>query len=325
MILQIIQFLMVITGTIVGVSTMAGRELQIWIKSRLERTNSFDLFWGATGTLLGLVTVNLFFLPMYFFFPKGFQILSFENKYFNSMVPFLNFSFILLVNLLFAFLGITILFRYKGAGNAKWSSNIAVPAKLIDTSSIIDGRFSELLRLGFLEGKIIVPKYVLNELQLIADSSDPSKRNKGKSALELLFQLRKERPDQVCISEDDFVEIMQVDAKLVKHAKTENARLITHDYNLKRIAELEDVRVLNLNDLVNALKPIALSGEEVEIQIIKPGKESGQGVGYLTDGTMVVVENGGPSIGKKVVTVVTNILQTSAGRMIFSRIPTKKV
>jgi len=255
---------------------------------------------------------------------KGFGEIRFDNQYFNSLVPLFNLIIPVFFNLFFGYLGMKIVSRYRSVQTRIGPTSLAVPPKIVDTSAIIDGRFAELFRLGFIEGQLLIPRFVINELQFLADSADSIKRTKGRQGLNLLNKLHKEFPDQLVISEKDFPAIIEVDGKLVEHAKTDGAILVTQDYNLKRVAELDQIKVLNLNDLMNALKPILLSGEDVEVHIIKVGKESNQGVGFLSDGTMIVVEDGGDSIGKKVMTTVTNILQTAAGRMIFTRIGGKK-
>ena len=177
-----------------------------------------------------------------------------------------------------------------------------------------------MCKTGFVEGDILVPRFVLRELQQVADSQDPLKRGRGRRGLDILNRMRKERKVNVKIIDQDFPEIQGVDAKLIKLAKLLGAKVVTNDFNLNKIAELEGVEVLNINDLSNALKPYVLPGEELRVQIIREGKEENQGVGYLDDGTMVVVEEGRKYINVTIDTVVTSVLQTPAGRMIFAKV-----
>ena len=192
--------------------------------------------------------------------------------------------------------------------------------KILDTSSIIDGRIIDVCETGFIEGVVLIPKFVLNELQMVADSTDPNKRSRGRKGLTELSRLKKVKGVKVKIIEKDYPGIKEVDDKLMKLAKEVQGTLITTDYNLNKLASLEGIKVLNVNELANALKPIVMANEELRITIIKEGKERAQGVGYLQDGTMVVVEGGKNYLGQEVDVVVTSILQTPAGRMIFAQI-----
>ena len=198
------------------------------------------------------------------------------------------------------------------------------PARILDTSVIVDGRIADVCSSGFLEGELVVPRFVLNELQAIADSEDPLKRNRGRRGLEILNALKRQEFVDVRIEEQDFPELSGVDAKLVALAKALGLPVMTTDFNLNKVAELQGVRVLNVNELSNALKPVVLPGEPLTVNVIREGKETGQGVGYLDDGTMVVVEGGKRFIGQEVKTVVTSILQTPAGRMIFAALREKE-
>ena len=192
--------------------------------------------------------------------------------------------------------------------------------KLLDTSSIIDGRIAELCATGFLEGPLLVPVFVLEELQLIADSADLLKRTKGRRGLDILKQMQEDGHVDVRIINDDFDDIQGVDSKLVRLGRDLKAKVITNDYNLNKVAELQGVVVLNINDLANAMKPARVPGEEMTVLIVKAGKEENQGIAYLEDGTMIVVENGQKYIGMSVPVTVTSVLQTSAGRMIFVKV-----
>jgi len=191
--------------------------------------------------------------------------------------------------------------------------------KILDTSVIIDGRIADICKTGFLDGTMVIPEFVLEELQHIADSSDLLKRNRGRRGLDILNKIQKELDVKVLIYEGDFEEISEVDSKLVRLAKVLQGKVVTNDYNLNKVCELQGVSVLNINDLANAVKPIVLPGEEILVQVIKDGKEHGQGVAYLDDGTMIVVEGGREYIGMNIEVLVTSVLQTSAGRMIFAK------
>ena len=190
---------------------------------------------------------------------------------------------------------------------------------LVDTSAIIDGRLLDLCKARFLEGRLAIPRFVLKELQGVADSADPLKRSRGRRGLEVLNQLRQISSIDVRIHEEDLATIGETDAKLVKLAQLLGTRIITNDYNLNKVAEFQNVGVLNVNELAQALRPVVLPGETLEVKPIKEGKEHHQAVAYLDDGTMVVVENGRPFIGQSVRGLVTSVLQTAAGRMIFVR------
>jgi len=191
--------------------------------------------------------------------------------------------------------------------------------KVLDTSVIIDGRIFDICQTGFIEGALVIPNFVLEELRHIADSSDALKRNRGRRGLDILNKIQNELNIEVQITEKDFPEIAEVDSKLLKLAQVLNGKVITNDYNLNKVAKFQGVPVLNINELANAVKPVVLPGEEMTIQIIKDGKESGQGIAYLDDGTMIVVEGARRHIGEIMDVVVTSVLQTAAGRMIFAK------
>ncbi len=191
---------------------------------------------------------------------------------------------------------------------------------ILDTSVIIDGRIVDIFKTRFLSGKIIIPKFVLRELQQIADSTDPIKRQRGRRGLEILNTVQKESGLDITINDDDFPETAEVDSKLVKLAKLLEAKILTVDFNLNRVATIQGIKVLNINELANALKSLVFPGEEMQIKLIKEGKEHNQAIGYLDDGTMVVVEDAKRLIGQEVKVSVTSVLQTQAGRMIFTKI-----
>lgn len=230
---------------------------------------------------------------------------------------------------------LTLVFCYLGMAMAvrgKDEFNVIIPyvrlkrqgqtedITLVDTSVIIDGRIVDICKTKFLSGKIVIPKFVLKELQQIADSTDPIKRQRGRRGLEMLHTVQKESGLDITIDEEDFPETHEVDAKLVKLAKLLEAKILTVDYNLNRVASIQGIKVLNINELANALKPMVFPGEEMQIKLIKEGKEHNQAVGYLDDGTMVVVEDARKLIGQEVKVAVTSVLQTQAGRMIFTKI-----
>ncbi len=191
--------------------------------------------------------------------------------------------------------------------------------KLLDTSVIIDGRIMDIAETKFMEGPFVVPNYVLREIQLISDSSDSLKRERGRRGLDMLNKLQDRDDIEVRISYKDYTDIREVDAKLIRMARESNAFLVTNDFNLNKVAKLQNVEVLNLNHLATALKPIVIPGEQIPIEILREGKDENQGIGYMEDGTMVVVENGGPYLGKKVKVSVTSVIQTAAGKMIFTQ------
>jgi uncharacterized protein YacL len=191
--------------------------------------------------------------------------------------------------------------------------------KILDTSVIIDGRIADIAETGFLDGVIVVPQFVLRELQLVADSADSMKRNRGRRGLDILQRIQKMATLHVQIVEDDFPAVREVDLKLIELAKLYEGKIVTNDFNLNKVAQLQGVEVLNINELANSLKPIVLPGEIMKVFVLKEGKEYNQGVAYLDDGTMVVVDNARKMIGKNVEISVTSVLQTTAGKMIFGR------
>ncbi len=230
---------------------------------------------------------------------------------------------------------LTIVFSYLGMViglRGKDEFNIIIPyvrlrrqdqlaeVTVLDTSVIIDGRIIDILKTKFLEGKIIVPKFVLKELQQIADSTDPIKRQRGRRGLEILNTIQKETGVNLSLHDDDIAEIKEVDAKLVKLAQLLEAKIMTVDYNLNHVASFQGVKVLNINELANALKPVVFPGEGMTLKLLKEGKEYNQAIGYLDDGTMVVVEDARRFIGQEVKVAVTSVLQTLAGRMIFTKL-----
>lgn len=206
----------------------------------------------------------------------------------------------------------------RGAGG-KVGVSASTSPKILDSSAIIDGRVADMVELGFLGGPLVVPQFVLNEVQGIADSSDPLRRGRGRRGLGVLEKLQGLEGVETRITDQDFPRVKEVDGKIVALAKATGATVITNDFNLSKVSELQGVRVLNVHELAHALRPVVLPGEEVQITLQKPGKEPGQGVGYLEDGTMVVVEGGASRLGEVVRATVSSVLQTSAGRLIFAR------
>jgi uncharacterized protein YacL len=239
----------------------------------------------------------------------------------NRGVEFFN-SFLLIV---FPYLGVVL-----GVNNAEWLEPLRLVSlfraagperryKLLDTSVIIDGRIADVCETGFIDGTLVIPQFVLKELQLVADSSDSLKRNRGRRGLDILQKIQKMSGVEVMISDLDYPEVREVDLKLIELARSLQGKIVTNDFNLNKVAQLRGVEVLNVNELANSLKPVVLPGELMKVFILKEGKEYNQGVAYLDDGTMVVVDNARKMISKTIDIVVTSVLQTTAGKMIFGR------
>lgn len=289
-----------------------------FLEQRLIKTPVQDLIIGSLGLILGLIIANLLGLV--------FSHLSIIGK-----IMWVG------LTLLLGYLGLTISVKKReeiatalsgvhrfGAGKEKSAAEGKQPAgtqKILDTSVIIDGRIVDLCASGFIEGTLVVPGFVLEELRHIADSSDLLKRNRGRRGLDILNELRKGSSVKVVINDNTkgLDDAAEVDTKLVKLAQRMDAKIFTNDFNLNKVAELHGVRVLNINELANAVKPIVLPGEEMVVQVVKEGKESGQGVAYLDDGTMIVVDGGRKFMHQTIAVVVTSVLQTAAGRMIFAK------
>jgi len=238
----------------------------------------------------------------------------------------LGFILDVILYVLFGYLGWSVMSKRRGdisgfpaAPKGRLKAGMARP-KLLDTSVIIDGRIADICATGIIEGSLIVPAFVLQELQHIADSSDTLKRNRGRRGLDILKGMQENEYVPIKIVSNDYEDVAEVDSKLIRLAADMNGVVVTNDYNLNKVAAVRNVPVLNINELANAVKPVALPGEEMVIQIVKEGKEPGQGVGYLDDGTMIVVEGGRKLMGETVEVAVTTVLQTAAGRMIFARL-----
>jgi uncharacterized protein YacL len=295
-----------VTGTGVGLSVGV---LICFLEGSLSRVRPHRLIGGFVGLILGLATAFLVLLA----FPRW-----------PGLDPFIQFVVRGLVLVLGGYLGLMV-------GVSK-SREIEIPGlnrtgdevqtkttKILDTSVIIDGRVADICEAGFLEGQLVVPQFVLKELQQIADSPDSLKRNRGRRGLDILQRMQKNMEIDIQFLDQDFPKIKEVDAKIVALAIDLDAQVLTNDFNLNKVAELQGVRVLNINQLANAVKPVVLPGEMMNVYILKEGKEAGQGVAYLDDGTMVVVDNARRFIGKTIDVSVTSVLQTTAGRMIFTR------
>ncbi|MFW5986004.1 MAG: PIN/TRAM domain-containing protein [Halanaerobiales bacterium] len=313
------QFIGIVVGGLTGYFIIAYvmekiLELIMGFEYKLKEISWKKILIGIIGLIIGLIVGSL--VNFAFSIPK---------------IPGVGEPIQILIKLIFTYMGFTLalhkeeelssfllehnkkIIDYSGPGD-DYINN-----KILDTSVIIDGRISDICKTGFIEGNLIIPEFVLEELRHIADSSDVLKRNRGRRGLDILKQMQQDSNINVEIVNQDFEEIPEVDSKLVKLAQIMDARIVTNDYNLNKVAELQGVFVLNINELANAVKPVVLPGEEMDVKVIKEGKEDGQGVGYLDDGTMIVVDDGIKYMGKKISVLVTSILQTAAGRMIFAK------
>lgn len=288
------------------------------VEAQVRETPIEVILTRAVGLVIGLLLANLMLAPIFLLPIPG------EFAFIKPLTAILG-------SVMFAFLGVSLADTHGktflrlinpnsletmlvAEGTLKQASS-----KILDTSSIIDGRIEELLNTGFVEGQILVSQFVLQELQLLADAANDQKRIRGRRGLDILNRMQEAFPERLVIHPADYEDIATVDAKLVRFAQEINGTLITNDYNLNKVANLQKVPVLNINDLAQAVRPIYLAGDSLDLKILKQGKEPSQGVGYLDDGTMVVVEDGIEYIGGEVEVIVTSALQTSAGRMIFAR------
>ena len=281
-----------------------------WCDSKLKAVPTQDIVL----VVFGLIITMLMGLLLSVFINRIPVFGIYISLVLTLIIVFVGVRFILNRKEEFSFL--TSLFS-RGARNAEAADNEVF--KILDTSAIIDGRIVDICKTGFLEGIIVVSGFVLEELRHIADSPDLLKRNRGRRGLDILNKIQKEMDIPVQIYEGDFEDLAEVDSKLVRLAKVINGKIVTNDFNLNKVCELQGISVLNINELANAVKPVVLPGEEMTAQIIKDGKEAGQGVAYLDDGTMVVVEGGRRFIGETIDVLVTSVLQTAAGRMIFAK------
>lgn len=286
-----------------------------WFRRQIRRVPAQQLVAATIGLIVGLIIATLTAFPLSLLPPP-----------FSNILPFVSL-------IVFGYVGawvmvmrerdITGLFggrfaRENSRKSAAAPEGVSDRVILLDTSVIIDGRIADVSRTGFLDGTLTIPRFVLNELQHIADSSDSLRRNRGRRGLDMLNKLQKDSVVPIRITDQDIEEVREVDDKLVRLAKQLRAPVLTNDYNLNKVAELQGVRVLNINELANALRAIVLPGENMHVKLVQEGKELGQGVAYLDDGTMVVVENGRKYIGNSIDVTVTRMLQTNQGRMIFA-------
>jgi uncharacterized protein YacL len=294
-----------IVGFIIGLLVSL---LVIKIEKDIRRLSLRIILGGVAGMLAGLLIALILGF--------GLNMVS-KIRENQQVIPWI---YLLLTGIL-GYLGLVLgskkveEFSFRGSDYKETSDR-----RILDTSVIIDGRIADICDAGFMEGELIVPRFVLNELQFVADSSDSMKRSRGRRGLDILNRMQKSSAINIDIVEQDFAKIKGVDGKLVALAKKINAKLLTNDYNLNKVAELQGVKVLNVNELANAMKPVVLPGEQMVVKIIREGKELGQGVGYLDDGTMIIVDHAQKMLNMNVEVVVTSVLQTTAGRMIFSEL-----
>lgn len=284
-----------------------------FIEGELQKIPAYDIALGSVGLIVGLIIAYLIS-----------QLLL--------SIPYVGIALSVMLYAFFGYLGIKIptrkrdditnaigsLTNVKKTNKEKLKDIRSIP-KILDTSVIIDGRIADICKTGFIEGPLVIPEFVLEELQHIADSSDGLKRNRGRRGLDILHRIQKELDIEIIIHDKKFEETFEVDSKLLKLTQLLNGRIITNDYNLNKVAEVQGISVLNINELANAVKPVVLPGEEMNVQVVKDGKESGQGLAYLDDGTMIVIESGHKYIGDNITVLVTSVLQTSAGKMIFAK------
>ncbi|MFA5577381.1 MAG: PIN domain-containing protein [Tissierellaceae bacterium] len=290
-----------------------GRKLIKNIENELEKFSVYDIAISSVGLIIGLLIALILTLPIN-----------------NLGIPYIGVIASILLYGIFGYLGLTIPHRKRDdiqntLGNIRRNprDKIKIPnkvyPKILDTSVIIDGRIADICKTGFIEGPLIIPEFVLEELQHIADSSDSLKRNRGRRGLDILNKIQKELDIEVIINDKKFEDVQEVDSKLLKLTQLLKGKIITNDYNLNKVAEVQGIEVLNINELANAVKPVVLPGEEMLVQVVRDGKELNQGLAYLDDGTMIVVESGRKFIGETIDVIVTSVLQTSAGRMIFAK------
>lgn len=284
------------------------------IERNVQRLSAVELIFGTGGIIIALIIASMIGIPI------------------SRLHPIVGPIIFVLIDLIAAIIGaeiaikkredIGILLSNLKKNNSRDKKNKGGnknAPKILDTSVIIDGRIFDICKTEFVEGPLVIPNFVLDELRHISDSADSLKRNRGRRGLDILNKIQKELEIETQIWEGDFPEIAEVDAKLLKLAQTLSGKVITNDFNLNKVAEFQGVPVLNINELANAIKPVLLPGEEMKVIVIKDGKEATQGIAYLDDGTMIVVEGGRRFIGEEVFVIVTSVLQTAAGRMIFAK------
>lgn len=273
------------------------------IDGHFRSTPALDLLFGILGLILGLLVA--------FLLSRLFAALN---------IPVVSTVLSVLLYLLCGTFGYRFGETRRGEIMHGTAAVGAERPKVLDTSVIIDGRVLDICRTGFIEGRIVIPEFVLRELRHIADSADAAKRSRGRRGLDIIKEMQKEFDGRVCIDGSDFSDVDEVDLKLLRLADALGGVLVTNDYNLNKVASVQNTPVLNINELANAVKPVLLPGEELRLTVLREGKEQGQGVGFLADGTMVVVDGGKRYIGESVDLQVTSSLQTAAGRLIFARI-----
>jgi uncharacterized protein YacL len=313
-VVRMLPYLLATAGALVGaaVSPYLTTRPFFWIRSKIGQVPVPTLMAALIGLVVGLIISALLALP-----------LSVLPTPFGETLPFI-------ATVVCGYLGVMAMvtrgkeiFGTLGLRLPREKPERAEQFVVLDTSVIIDGRIADIIQTGFIDDVILIPRFVLNELQHIADSADTLRRNRGRRGLDILNKLQKDSEVPIRITEMDFEGTREVDDKLVRLAKQLECPIVTNDYNLNRVAELQGIRVLNINELANAVKAIVLPGESIAVHIIQEGKELGQGVGYLDDGTMVVIEEGRRHIDETVGVVVTRVLQTVAGRMIFAQLSDK--
>jgi len=281
--------------------------LALSIEKIIKKAPLKVIFGGTFGLFLGLVIAQLL----------GYAFSGLQNSTIRISIS-------VILSCVFGYMGLVLggkkveEFKWPGWGFFAKGSQKKDGGKILDTSVIIDGRVADICETDFLEGPLVIPQFILQELQHIADSADSLKRARGRRGLDILNRMQKGDTVEVKVVDDDYPDIKEVDAKLIALGREMNAKIVTNDFNLNKVAQLQGVPVLNINQLANALKPMVLPGEVLHLQIMREGKEQGQGVAYLDDGTMVVVENASRHLGEEVEASVTSILQTTAGRMIFT-------
>lgn len=281
----------------------------IFLETRI-RKSQFKIIWGATLGTFGGLFLGWILGAIFNSISAQSETSAFFRVFFILIMPYIGF----LVGMhKFEWLDPSFLVRFFK------ERSVGRSYKVLDTSVIIDGRIADICDTAFIEGTLIVPQFILKELQLVADSSDAIKRQRGRRGLDVLDHLQKSSQVSVMISEMDFPEVKDVDSKLIEFAKYHDAKIVTNDFNLNKVAQLQGITVLNINELANALKPVVLPGETIQAFILKEGKEKDQGVAYLDDGTMVVVDNSRRKIGQTIDITVTSVLQTTVGKMIFGR------
>ncbi len=290
----------------------AGACVVIALEIRLEKITLKRLIGAAIGVILGCSVAFLMAI-----------VLSKVNPDDSTTLHFVEITVIFLCSYLGLALGANkgAMLNLSALGGLFGGevSSTKRQSKVLDTSVIIDGRIADIAETGFLDGIIVIPQFVLRELQFVADSADSAKRNRGRRGLDVLQRLQKMSNLEIQISEEDYPQIREVDLKLIELAKSHESKIVTNDFNLNKVAQVRGVEVLNINELANSLKPVVLPGETMRVFILKEGKEYNQGVAYLDDGTMVVVDNARKLIGKTIEICVTTVLQTTAGKMIFAK------